>query len=102
MNRRKFIVKSTQLGTVALLGFSPLTGCKESDPCADLSELTPEEIEDRKSYNYVKETPFPEKKCINCELWLEPEEESPCGGCGLFEGPVHANGYCDEWVILEA
>jgi len=102
MNRRKFIVKSAQLGTVVALGFSPVVGCKKSDPCADLSGLTAEEIEDRKSYNYVKETPFPEKKCINCELYIEPEHGSACGGCGLFEGPVHQTGYCKDWVLLES
>jgi High potential iron-sulfur protein len=101
MKRRKFIITSAQAGTAALLGFS-LSKCKESDPCDDLSSLTPEQIEERKGYNYNKESPYPTKKCINCEFWLEPEEGSSCGSCGLFEGPVHVNGYCDQWVLNES
>jgi len=101
MKRRTFIVKSAQLGTAALFSWPLVSGCQEKDPCDDLSSLSSEDIEERKSYNYKKESPFPAKKCINCDLWIEPEEGSACGSCGLFEGPVHINGYCDEWVMKE-
>jgi hypothetical protein len=101
MKRRTFIVKSAQLGTGSLLGLSLFNRCKESDPCDDLSNLTQDEIEERKSYNYVKESPHKAQNCLNCELYIEPEEGNPCGGCGLFEGPVQANGYCDSWIMKE-
>jgi len=101
MNRREFMLKSTQSAAITLVGLPLVIGCDEKDPCDDLSALTAEEIAERQSYNYLKESPFPTKLCINCELWLEPEEDSTCGGCGLFEGPVQRKGYCDEWVLKE-
>jgi len=102
MNRRKFIVVSAQVSTAALFGFASLNSCSQNDPCDDLSNLTVDEINERKSYNYLKETPDRSKTCKNCEFWIEPEEDQLCGNCALFEGPVHATGYCDGWSPLES
>jgi len=95
------MINATRAGTAAFFGFS-IVKCKKGDPCDDLSNLTPEQLEERKGYNYVKESPYPTKKCVNCEFWLAPEGENSCGACGLFEGPIHLNGYCDEWVLMES
>lgn len=69
-----------------------------ADPCADVSGLTPEEVTDRRDTGYLAETPDPEKRCDNCQLWEPPQEGSPCGGCTVLAGPIHAGGYCDLWV----
>jgi hypothetical protein len=68
------------------------------DPCGDVSALTDEERTDREDVAYVSQTPDPEKRCDNCELWKPPEGGSPCGGCEILAGPVHPQGYCDVWV----
>jgi hypothetical protein len=113
MNRRVFFVKSAQLGAAVFSGVSPFMGCenkqkknfkedaKVKDPCSDLSGLTEEDIKFREGYKYVSKTPYPEKNCKNCEFWTEPEEGNLCGGCDLFEGPVHAKGYCEGWSQKE-
>ena len=102
MNRRKFIIASGKIGVATVLGYSSLSSCRGTDPCDDLSTLTADEINERKSYNYLKESPDQAKTCKNCEFWIEPEEGQSCGSCGLFEGPVHTNGYCDSWSPLES
>ena len=109
MNRREFFTTFTQIGTLALLGLFTFLGCEKKkneekaeikDPCNDLRGVSDEEIALRKSYKYVEKTPFPEKNCKNCDFWIEPEEGKQCGGCDLFEGPIHANAYCDAWAEI--
>lgn len=106
MNRRNFLTTSSKLGAAVMFGIFSFTGCnkknndkdtKTKDPCNDLSGLSKEDIALRESYKYVDKTPFPDKNCKNCEFWIEPEEGKQCGTCDLFEGPIHAKGYCDGW-----
>ena len=74
--------------------------------CDDLSGLSEAQLKQREqmttSLNYVDETPNPEQYCSNCSLYQQPEQEEttdgPCGGCQLFPGPVHPNGYCTSWA----
>lgn len=69
--------------------------------CDDVSNLSASERERRdaqiEALEYVTETPNPEKYCSNCLFWQEPAQGSKCGGCTLFPGPVHPNGYCKTW-----
>lgn len=68
------------------------------DPCSDVSGLSEAEIQGRESLNYVAETPNPAERCDNCALWIEPEGDSPCGGCSIMAGPIHPAGWCTAWV----
>jgi hypothetical protein len=71
------------------------------DPCEDLSGLTQEDLEVRENFEYVHQTPYPEKRCDNCSLWISPKEGEPCGGCQIINGPIKAEGYCTAWVAAE-
>lgn len=73
-------------------------GSSADDPCSDLSGLTEQEKQTREQFDYVAETPNPEKRCDNCALWTKPEGDSPCGGCTLVKGPIHPEGYCTAWA----
>lgn len=66
--------------------------------CADLSELTEQQIAVRESFDYVSETPNPEERCGNCQFYVPAEGGESCGGCQLFAGQVAAEGYCTSWV----
>jgi len=73
----------------------------ETDPCENFSQLTKEDLEIRNNLEYVNETPIPEKRCNNCELWIAPEESQICGGCQIMHGPVKDKGYCTAWIVKE-
>ncbi len=103
MNRRYFLRISTIVILSKPLFGILLPGCskdqkQEKDPCSDLKGLSQEQIELRKEFVYVDKTPYPEKRCDNCSLWIIPKNNKPCGGCQLMEGPFHPAGYCDEWI----
>ena len=74
---------------------------KKADPCNDLSGLTEEEKSIRTELEYVAKSPFPDKVCDNCAVWIKPEEGKECGGCEIMEGPVHPKGYCVSWLAME-
>ena len=78
------------------------SGTTASADCSDLSSLSASEKKNREqmvsSLQYVEETPNPEQKCSNCQLYVESEYGAGCGGCTLFPGPVAANGYCNSWA----
>ncbi|MBD3628800.1 high-potential iron-sulfur protein [Cyclobacterium sp.] len=66
--------------------------------CADLTGLSEDELEKRKSLGYEEETPVSDNRCDNCQLYLPPTEKRKCGGCQLFKGPVKAGAYCTYWA----
>ena len=74
---------------------------KKTDPCNDLSGLTEEEKSIRTELEYVAKSPFPDKVCDNCAVWIKPEEGKQCGGCEIMAGPVHPKRYCTSWVEIE-
>lgn len=75
---------------------------KKADPCSDYSGLTQAEIDIRSNFNYLKVSPDPAKLCDNCFYWTEPEGDSPCGGCTIIKGPIHAKGYCNQWAVQQS
>lgn len=104
INRKEFLKQLPIIG-IALFGSGLFfQSCKKSetkeDPCSDLSKLTADEKETRNDFEYVPKSPFPEKLCNNCDLWLEPQEGTLCGGCEIMEGPIHPEGYCNVWVEI--
>jgi hypothetical protein len=72
-----------------------------SDPCGDLTGLTGPEIEVRKNFDYVSQTPYPDKRCNNCKLWIAPKKGEVCGGCKIIKGPINPDGHCTAWVPAE-
>lgn len=118
LNRREFLLKLSALGLGAFSAGTLLNACgkkeepvpqtgqpameEAADPCADLTGLTAEEKQLRVTFEYVAETPFPEKHCTNCGFWIEPEAGAACGGCKVIKGPIHAAGYCKSWVAKPA
>lgn len=109
-SRRKFIY--TSLSATAFLGAGMLpSGCdskktSQTDQaniasvgnCDDLSGVSKADMEIRRELGYVNESPVPDNQCDNCNLYLPQKADKPCGGCMLFEGPVHAEGYCTYWA----
>jgi hypothetical protein len=67
-------------------------------PCNDLSGLSENDLKIRENLGYVHESPIPDNKCNNCNLWIPPVTEHVCGGCMLFKGPVNSTGYCTYWA----
>ncbi len=102
MNRKDFLKKLPLLGIAFVGGGLFLQSCGQSktdeDPCSDLSKLTEEEKQTRKDFEYVAKSPFPDKLCSNCELWIAPGEGKTCGGCEIMQGPINPNGYCTAWA----
>ncbi len=66
--------------------------------CADVSNLTEEQIETRESLQYVDDSPHDDMRCNNCELFEPPGADEPCGRCQVVPGPIHPQGYCTAWV----
>jgi hypothetical protein len=109
-SRKDFLKKISLFGMVAAGSSAVLTACgggsstpepapvAAADPCEDLTGLADSDKQMRTTLGYVKETPDPDKRCDNCQLYVVPAEGSSCGGCTLFKGPVHPAGYCNSWV----
>lgn len=123
-SRRDFLLKASALGAVAIGGSSVLAACggKEGGSetpaaapaapqaapktaaagCNDLTGLTDQEKQMRTALQYVDATPIAEKRCDNCQLYVVPEGDSPCGGCKILKGPVAPAGYCTSWAAKQA
>lgn len=110
-SRKKFIRKCLYFGSAVLSSGLFLSGCKSKksdqgdteqvvsrDSCNDLSGVSENEIEKRKKFGYVMESPIPDSHCSNCNLYIPPGADKECGGCMLFKGPVCASGYCTYWA----
>ena len=108
-SRRGFI-KKIALASFGISGVYLLSSCgnndqtedeksksSQDDPCSDQT-LSEAQKSSRDQFEYVAETPYPEKRCDNCTLWIEPEEGEFCGGCQIIEGPINPAGYCNQWI----
>jgi hypothetical protein len=105
--RRRFLKKAGSLMVAVTLGAcASQTDSKDDngdhsaamDPCEDFSEISAADLQLRKGFGYVEESPLSESRCNNCNLWIPPKEGHTCGGCTLFKGPVYDNGYCTYWA----
>ncbi len=103
-SRRKFTKKlcAVFLSTTSLSGI--LTSCgtpeKETpkDPCLDLSELNDKELAVREQLGYTAQSSFSDRTCLNCQLFVKPDNSLPCGNCLAMKGPVADEGYCTVWA----
>ena len=106
VSRHRFL-HSLGLAGVAGASGSLLVACGEGSQaaCTDLSALSAQQKEQRKkmvkSLQYVKESPKEGKYCSNCSQYVKSEFGDSCGGCTLFPGPVHPDGYCNSWVAAK-
>jgi hypothetical protein len=75
-------------------------GNAATNPCDDLTGVSPGEVDKRKKLAYVTKSPLPDSQCGNCSLYVPPAGGKACGGCMLFKGPVRAEGYCTYWAPI--
>jgi hypothetical protein len=103
ISRKEFLIKGLGLVGAAIATPILLSGCGESkkelaaDACDDVSGLNETELKKREGVKYVAQTPDKTKNCANCRFYNAPAQEGECGGCQLFAGKVHPNGYCQSW-----
>ena len=111
-SRRKFINQCTGHSAALLGAMLLLNSCgsnskpeageesaaKPADPCNDFTGVSSEELDKRKRMAYVDKSEVPGSSCENCGLYIPWENQTTCGGCLLFKGPVHAEGRCTQWV----
>lgn len=71
----------------------------DASTCIGHAVLTEQELALRNNLGYVDASPKPEANCANCRF-LQALENSPCGGCQLFAGPVSPGGYCNSWAAV--
>lgn len=109
-SRRDFLRRYLRTGILIFGGGVIISNCgkgsneqkaqakaSSGEPCDDLSNVSAEEIQKRENLGYATESPIADNQCNNCNLYLPPGKK-PCGGCMLFKGPVHAEGYCTYWA----
>jgi hypothetical protein len=82
-------------------GESATETASAADPCGDTSGLTEMDLTMRENLKYVAESEYPDKNCLNCKFYLADQHGEQCGGCQLFKGPVHPEGYCTSWFAME-
>ena len=79
---------------------SAVAGNVQASECEGYDALTEQDLQTRQTLGYVDNSPDPAKLCSNCQFYNQPEGDSPCGGCQLFQGPVAPEGYCNSWVAM--
>ena len=121
-SRRAFLGRATALGAVLGLaacgggdeGAEPseaveapegaaATADVEAAECPSFDALTEADLNTYEALGYVDESPFPEQLCNNCQFYILPEGDSPCGKCQILaagQGPVAPEGYCNSWVAM--
>lgn len=102
---RRVYLKTIAAGAAAAGSVVLFAGCdegKEELTCTDTSSLTQAQIQQRKTLQYVDDSPHENKTCDNCQLFKPPQKPNTCGGCQVVPGPVHPKGYCNSWVEKQA
>lgn len=122
LSRKKFISKCAVYAGAFIGGALLLNSCKSDDSkpsdaansankpksmvvpehCNDVSGLSSDEVEKRKSLGYVEQAPSPDMRCDVCKLYLPPAEGAKCGTCSLFKGPVDVAASCTYFAPLDA
>ncbi len=109
---RKNFIKKISIGGVVLFGGSTLlSACggkdngqpgqaidKANSPCSDTSGLTDAEIATRTSNEYMIASPYNDKFCGTCNLYVMPKGDNKCGSCLVVKGPISPQGYCRLWI----
>ena len=74
----------------------------QPENCNDVTGISTEEVEKRKSLGYVESAPSPDVRCDVCKLYLPPAEGDKCGTCSLFKGFVDVAASCTYFAPLDA
>ena len=112
LSRRKFTIEAARRAGALLTILLVVSNCRErkvedrqgeasgdtQNPCGDLSGVAENDLELRRKFAYVKESPIADSHCNNCNLYLPPKADSVFGSCLLFKGPVEPSGYCTYWA----
>jgi len=102
ISRREMIKRSLLLGAIAAGSGHLLAACgDDGGTCGDLSGLNSQQRQTRTTLEYVEATPFPDKRCDNCQLYVAPAQGSSCGTCQVVAGPVTPAGHCKSWVVKQ-
>lgn len=72
-----------------------------ADPCTDTSGLTQAELTIRTNLKYTGRSPFPDKHCALCQLFVAPASGVACGTCQVVKGPINPKGYCTSFVAKQ-
>ncbi len=109
---RKNFLKKISIGGVLIIGGGTLiSACGDSNekqqeqlsknanlPCSDVSGLTDSELATRTSNDYTSASPYNDKFCGTCNLFIMPKEGKQCGSCQVVKGPISPQGYCKLWI----
>jgi hypothetical protein len=97
LNRRDFLARAAALGAVAAVGGAFVSACsKPAFACTDTTGIPEDQVALRTAQNYIDKSTTPGRNCTNCQFFNAAAEG--CGGCQLFAGTVHPEGYCNGWV----
>ncbi len=110
ISRRSFIQRVAFIPVLAAGAAGVMAGCggKEAETesalatCENYEGLSEQDLNLRKTFNYVSNSPNANQVCSNCALYVTPEAGGTCGGCQLFKGPVNPGGYCTSWAQKQA
>ncbi len=73
-----------------------------ADPCTDLSSLSDSQKKMRETLKYTGKSPYPDKRCDNCNFFTAPESGKSCGSCSIVAGPINPKGHCTSWVAKQS
>ncbi len=98
---RRGLLKSAMLAGATIVVGASLLSCKKKPQelnCTDVSLLPPAERTAREALKYVEHSPYADKKCQNCRLFVVPPKTGNCGGCQVVKGPINPDGHCISWI----
>jgi hypothetical protein len=72
-----------------------------ANPCQDFSDLSDDEMALRSQMGYTDQSPFDDRNCVNCSLFVKTDEALSCGNCLAMKGPVADSGYCTVWAPVD-
>lgn len=111
LDRRAFLQRASQIGIAATIAPSILwaVACQREQTsdgvklgkvasCDGTVKLTAEEQAQRHDLNYVETAENDKQNCANCARFIAPDNDEPCGACGVINGPINPAGYCDDWA----
>jgi len=108
ISRKDFLKRISVAGAVGLGGGSLISACStgpnhssSSDPCTDLSGLTDAQKNTRTSLQYTGKSPYPDKRCNNCQHFTPPVMGNSCGTCSIVPGPINPQGHCTSWAAVK-
>ncbi len=111
IHRKDFLKKLSMGGVLIFGGGTLLSACGDNkeqqqeqllknsnEPCNDVSGLTDDELNTRTTNEYVSSSPYNDKFCGTCNLFIMPKEGKECGACQVVKGPISPRGYCKLWI----